>query len=219
VSGPVQQPSIHPVVQDLGLRIYPDVLELQQRLWQRRRDGNITDTILLVEHLPVITLGAHRSSNKLLEDEVSLMSRGIDIVSIRRGGGITAHNPGQLVVYPIIELAGLGLGIREYVHRLEDAGMALLAELGVQAVRREGLHGLWVQARKIASIGVRVSRGVTYHGMAVNICNDLAIFDTMVPCGLDGVQMTSVLEESEKRWDMSLVKQKAASILVQHFEM
>jgi lipoate-protein ligase B len=203
-------------IRDLGLLDYDETLALQQKLWQQRRDGEIPDTVLIVEHPAVITLGARQSANRLLEDETSLATRGIKVVPIRRGGGATAHNPGQIVFYPILELTPLGLGVNEYVRRLEDIGIELLAELDITATRNKGFPGLWVLPRKIASIGVRVSKGVTYHGMAINIRNDLSIFESMVPCGLDGVTMTSVLEQTGKKYDMSDVKQKLITILCRH---
>ena len=124
-------------------------------------------------------------------------------MEIRRGGGATAHNPGQLVFYPIVHLQELRLGVNEYVRTLEAIGIELLAGLGVRERRRKGFPGLWVGQRKIASVGVRVSRFVTCHGMAINIQNDLSIFNFMVPCGLDGVVMTSAQRETGKTYDMA----------------
>lgn len=204
-------------IEDLGLRDYAEILELQKSLWQQRKDGLIGDTVLMVEHPAVITLGARQSANRLLEEEASLIARGINVIPIRRGGGATAHNPGQLVFYPIIELAPLGLGVNEYIKQLEEVGVELLAELEVTASRNKGFPGLWVLPKKIASIGVRISKGVTYHGMAINISNDLSIFSTMVPCGLDGVEMTGVLEETGKEHDMTEVKARLGTILRRHF--
>jgi lipoyl(octanoyl) transferase len=142
-----------------------------------------------------------------------LTRRGIDVVEIRRGGGATAHNPGQLVCYPIVHLQRLVLGVTEYVRTLEAIGIDLLARAGVAAERREGYPGLWVGQKKIASIGVRVSRFVTYHGMAINVCNDLAIFEAMVPCGLDGVEMTSVEKETGCRCAMDSIKAQLSQLL------
>jgi len=200
-------------IDDLGLRDYTDTLELQHNLWQQRRDGSISDTVLIVEHPDVITLGARQSANRLLADEASLAARGISIVPIRRGGGATAHNPGQIVFYPIIELASRGMAVNEYIRTLEEIGIELLSHFALAATRNKGFPGLWILPRKIASIGVRVSKGVTYHGMAINIRNDLSIFQAMVPCGLDGVTMTSLLNETGSAPDMAAVKSHLASIL------
>ena len=204
-------------IDDLGLRDYAETLGLQKSLWQRRRDGEIPDTVLIVEHPAVITLGARQSANRLLEEESSLAARGIEVVPIRRGGGATAHNPGQIVFYPILHLASHGFGVNEYIRELEEIGIELLAALGVTATRNKGFPGLWVLPKKIASIGVRVSKGVTYHGMAINISNDLSIFSAMVPCGLEGVEMTSVLEETGKECNMAEVRTILRRLLASHF--
>jgi len=206
------------VVRDCGLAPYREVLALQQQLQEQRRAGSIADTVLIVEHPPVITLGARKSANKLLASPEELAQRGIDVVEIRRGGGTTAHNPGQLVFYPILHLQELGLDVSTYVRTLEQIGIELLVELGVASERHKGLPGLWMGERKIASIGVRVSRFVTCHGMAINIQNDLSIFRYMVPCGLDGVVMTSARQETGGSYDMEQAKAKVTALLHRHIE-
>jgi lipoate-protein ligase B len=206
-----------PTIQDLGLADYRAVLALQEDLNDQRRDGQIGDTVLIVEHPAVITLGARKSANKLLIDAETLSHHGIDLVEIRRGGGTTLHNPGQLVFYPILDLQALRLGVSEYVRTLEAIGIELLATAGVASDRRKGYPGLWVGARKIASIGVRVSRLVTRHGMAINVSNDLSPFDLMVPCGLEGVAMTSVAKETGRSQDMTKIKTQLTALLRRHF--
>jgi len=204
-------------IRDCGLAGYRDILHIQQQLCDQRREGKIRDTVLLVEHPPVITLGARQGRNKLLVSREYLQQKEIDVVDIRRGGGATAHNPGQLVFYPILHLQQLRLGISEYIRELEAIGAALLGQLGVSSSSRKGLPGLWVGERKIASIGVRVSRMTTYHGMAINVQNDLGIFDLIVPCGLENVRMTSVLRETGMRHPMNQVKEDLAQLLREHF--
>jgi len=204
-------------VRDCGLADYREVLQLQHQLRDKRGRNEIPDTVLIVEHPPVITLGARQSENKLLASQDELAGKQIDVVQIRRGGGTTAHNPGQLVFYPILNLQDLGLGINEYIRELEAIGIELLEQLGIFSQRRKGYPGLWVGERKIASIGVRVSKFVTYHGMAINIQNDLGIFDFVIPCGLDGIEMTSVLKETGNHYSMELVKEKLSRLLVKHF--
>jgi lipoate-protein ligase B len=201
-------------IRDCGLADYREVLALQQELQDQRQAGLIGDTVLIVEHPAVITLGARQSANKLLVSPDELTRHGIDLVEIRRGGGATAHNPGQLVFYPILHLQELRLDINQYVRTLEAIGIDLLAGLGVESGRRKGFPGLWVGETKIASIGVRVSRFVTCHGMAINIQNDLSIFDLMVPCGLDGVQMTSAQKETGRAYDMERVKARLGELLI-----
>ena len=179
------------IISDLGITDYGETLDLQKQILELRIAGKTSNTVLLTEHNPVITLGARESENKLLADEEQLNRVGIAMYPVRRGGGTTAHNPGQLVVYPIIALRSLNLGINEYIRLLERSGIELLASLGIEADRRKGFPGIWTERGKIASIGVKVSRGTTYHGIAINICNDLGIFDYIVPCGLDGITMVS----------------------------
>jgi lipoic acid synthetase len=203
---------------DCGLADYQQVLQQQHQLHKERQQGKIPNTVLITEHPPVITLGARQSANKLLASRSDLAQQNIDVVDIRRGGGTTAHNPGQLVFYPILYLPDLGLGISEYIRKLEAIGIELLEQLNVKTQRRKGFPGLWVNDRKIASIGVRVSKFVTYHGMAINIQNDLSIFDYLIPCGLENVKMTSVLNETGKKHPMNEVKSCLSQLLVQHFK-
>ncbi|UCE48078.1 MAG: lipoyl(octanoyl) transferase LipB [Phycisphaerales bacterium] len=209
----------HVEIRDCGLADYREILKLQLRLCRERQQGKIPNTVLIVEHPAVITLGARQSLNKLLIAREELENNNIDVVDIRRGGGTTAHNPGQLVCYPIFNLRELGLGISEYIRALEATGAELLEQLGVHSTRRKGSPGLWIGERKIASIGVRVSKSVTCHGMAINIRNDLNIFDFMVPCGLDHVEMTSVLKETGRDISMNKVKKEMAGIFVRCFSV
>jgi len=193
-------------IQDCRLADYRETLQLQHQLRDKRQKEHISDTVLIAEHHPVITLGARKTANKLVVSCNELNKKGIELVETRRGGGITAHNPGQLVFYPILNLQQLDLGLSEYVRKLEQIGIELLAQLSVSAQRKNGFPGLWLGDKKIASVGVRLSRTVTFHGMAINIQNDLSIFDLFVPCGLEGVEMTSVMKETGKRYSMEQVK-------------
>lgn len=205
------------IIRDCGLAEYGEILDLQQQLCQQRQDDEIENTVLLVEHPSVLTLGARKSENKLLTDEKSITDNSVQVIKVGRGGGTTAHNPGQIVLYPIIKLRSLKLGVNEYVRLLEAIGIKLLVELGVNAKRRKGFPGLWVEERKIGSIGVQVKRWVTFHGMAININNDLTIFDYIVPCGLEGVQMTSVKKETQNEISMQLVKEKLSRLCMKYF--
>jgi lipoate-protein ligase B len=204
------------VIRDCGIVGYGQILSLQQELLAARQADAIANTILLVEHPPVITLGARKTENKLLADEPTLRDKGIELVTIGRGGGTTAHNPGQLVIYPIVKLKSLKLDVTEFVRRLEQVGLELLDSLGVIAHRQKGLPGLWVGRDKIASVGVQIKKWVTMHGIAINIQNDLSIFDWIVPCGLDGVKMTSAAVQTGKTYAMAEVK-AAAGRLCEHF--
>jgi lipoate-protein ligase B len=206
-----------PEIRDLGLTDYRETLELQKELRQKRCDDEIGDTVLLVEHLPVITLGVREEKNKFLVTCEQLKKENIDVVEIRRGGGATAHNPGQLVIYPIFSLGKLKLGVSDYVHKLEDATVKFLKKLNVESERKKGFPGIWTGEKKIASVGVRVSRLVTFHGLAVNIYNDLSIFDKIIPCGIEGVEMTSVYHETKVKYSMEKAKKIMAEILMETF--
>jgi lipoic acid synthetase len=205
-------------IRDCGLEGFRKTLELQHKLVEQRRQNQISDTVLIVEHQPVITLGARQSANKLLIERDKLAAKGINIVEIRRGGGATAHNPGQIIFYPILNLQELRLDINEYIRTLEQIGIELLDRLGVKSKRRKGFPGLWVGDKKIASIGVRVSRQITHHGMAINIQNDLGIFEAIVPCGLENIKMTSALNETKKEVSMQQVKYCLSQLLKRHLK-
>lgn len=202
---------------DCGIAEYREILKLQERLVDERRKGQIADTVLIVEHLPVITLGVRKKDNRLLASNEKIADENIDVVETRRGGGVTAHNPGQIVFYPILNLKRLNLNVREYIAKLQAAGKNLLEQLDVKSEIRKGLPGLWVDEKKIASIGVKVSGGVTYHGMAINIRNGLAIFDLFVPCGIEGIKMTSAERETGSKYNMEDVKNILRGILFEQF--
>ncbi len=201
-----------------GTMRYQKALDMQMQFLEKRQKNLCPNTVLIVEHEPVITLGARQSENKLLACEENLQAKGIEIFSVRRGGGTTAHNPGQLVFYPIIDLRSINIGINEYIRKLEQIGIELLEKLGVSSKRRKGFPGLWVGDLKIASIGVKVSCGVTFHGMAINICNDLSIFDHIVPCGLDQVKMVSVSKLTGSNYSFEQTSNVLSEILIEHFQ-
>jgi lipoyl(octanoyl) transferase len=210
---------INLIIRDCGLIGYSQCLSLQLELLAERQADAVPNTILLVEHPPVITLGARKSENKLLADEDTLKTKGIEIVTIGRGGGTTAHNPGQLVIYPIIKLKTLKLDVPEFVRRVEQLGLELLDSLGVIAHRQKGLPGLWVGREKIASVGIQIKKWVTMHGIAINICNDLSIFDYIVPCGLKDVKMTSAAKQTGKTYSMKEPKKNASLLCKQLFNI
>jgi lipoyl(octanoyl) transferase len=179
----------------LGHVPYSDGVALQGTLRERRIAGELPDLMLLLEHPPVYTRGRRSSAQDLPFPEDFYRAKGIEVADADRGGKLTYHGPGQLVGYPIMEIQDVGL----YLRTMEDAIIAALAQHGVAARSRhqEGIDytGVWVQERKIASIGVHVSRGITTHGFAVNVCNDLEPFSWVVACGLPEVQMTSLAAE------------------------
>jgi lipoyl(octanoyl) transferase len=180
----------------LGTIEYREALALQERVRAARQEDEIPDVLLTLEHWPVYTRGRRSGAGELPMGEDWYGAQGIDIVETDRGGKVTYHGPGQLVGYPVVRIDD----VVEYVRTLERALSAALAEEGIEAAGRPqdgpDYTGVWVGDRKIASIGVHVARGVTTHGFAVNVENDLQPFQWIVPCGLEGVQMTSLIKET-----------------------
>lgn len=176
-------------LRDWGPREYRDALEAMRRLRMERRDGTIPDTLILVEHPPVVTVGVGGTGGEALPP-------GIPVVEVERGGQATYHGPGQLVGYPIVDLTPRGRDVRRFVHEVEELVVRALAEMGQPAARRPGLRGVWTPAgRKIASVGIAVTDWVSMHGFALNVSNDLAPFESFHPCGLPGATMTSLERE------------------------
>jgi lipoyl(octanoyl) transferase len=177
---------------DLGRRAYRPVLELQERLVEDRRAGRIPDTLILVEHEPVYTLGRNADERHIVAPAEELQRLGIDVVKTGRGGDVTYHGPGQLVGYPILDLGARGEGAVWYVGALEELLICVLADFGVRAGRDPINRGVWVGAQKIAAIGVRISRRITMHGFALNVCTDLTHYRGIIPCGLADRGVTSL---------------------------
>jgi lipoyl(octanoyl) transferase len=180
----------------LGTVAYRDALALQERIRDARQEERVPDTLLLLEHPPVYTRGRRSLPGELPMGEEWYRAQGIDVVDTNRGGRVTYHGPGQLVGYPIMAIGD----VIAYLRTMERAIVDALADAGVSARARPDdgpdFTGVWTGDRKIASIGVHVSRGVTTHGFAINVDNDLQPFEWVVPCGLDGVRMTSVAAEA-----------------------
>lgn len=199
------------IVQDLGVRPYAEVLSLQRELAADRINGTLEhDTLLLVQHPPVVTLGRRGEDNKLPVSAEFLASRGIDLFEVERGGGVTFHGPGQLVGYPIIDLRQHKQDLHWYLRQVEEVLIRALASYGVVGERSSGFTGVWTRGRmgeerdvvhgvrKIASIGVHARAWVTWHGFALNVTTDLSYFDLMTPCGIEGVVMTSIEREARE---------------------
>jgi len=220
---------------DLGLMGYAECWALQRSLFDsmlaakaRRADGrdgaaeqDVSDqtvpqqagTLLLVEHPPVYTLGKSGREANLLVDEERLRAMGADLFRIDRGGDITFHGRGQIVGYPILDLERLGIGLRDYIDRLEEAVICVAADYGIEAGRIAGASGVWVEpqgrrARKLCAIGVRSSRFVTMHGFALNVNTDLRYFDYINPCGFTDRGVTSIERETGAAADMAAVKER-----------
>jgi lipoyl(octanoyl) transferase len=184
-------------VSDLGSVPYAEALEIQRAVARDRIAGAIPeDVLLLVEHPPVVTMGRASKSRHLTASPALLATRGVELFEVERGGDVTFHGPGQLVGYPIIDLKRHRQDLHWYLRELEGALIDALAVVGITALRRPGLTGVWTSTgRKIASIGVHARDWVTWHGFALNVSTDLSYFDLMVPCGIAGVEMTSVARE------------------------
>ncbi len=191
-----------------GVVPYADALAWQRDLAQARIERRVPhDLLLLLEHPPVVTLG--RSSH----DAHVLRPAGVEVFEVERGGDVTFHGPGQLVGYPIIDLTGYKQDLHWYLRTLEQALIGALETLGIRAERNPGYTGVWTKGRKIASIGIHVKQWVTWHGFALNVATDLAEFQRIVPCGIAGVEMTSVEKElGVGSWD------EAVGAVVRGFE-
>jgi lipoate-protein ligase B len=192
---------------DLGRVPYEEAWALQTRLVEARADGRLPhDVILALEHPPVFTLGKRGGRECLLVPEERLRRSGIGLVQVERGGNITYHGPGQLVIYPILHLLQLGIGVVDLVDRLEEVMIRTCAGWGVRAQRNPINRGVWVGPKKIGAIGIAVRRGVSFHGMALNVDPDLAPFSWIQPCGLQGVGVTSIAAEAAAPAGMAEVK-------------
>ena len=181
-------------VRTLGLVPYDEGLDLQRRLVEERRAGHAPDVLLLLEHPHVITMGSSADPAHVLADSAQRASRGIDLQEAGRGGDVTYHGPGQLIVYPILDLRPDRKDLHRYLRDLEDVVLGVLNALGVRGgARREGLTGVWLPQGKVAAVGVRVSsRWITSHGFALNCATDLSYFDSIVPCGIRDEAVTSL---------------------------
>ncbi|HET7463629.1 MAG TPA: lipoyl(octanoyl) transferase LipB [Longimicrobium sp.] len=198
-------------VRRLGLLPYGDALELQKRLVDQRRAGEIPDTLLLLEHPHVITLGSGAHDENVLVSAEERAARGIELYETGRGGDVTYHGPGQLVGYPILDLKPGRQDLHRYLRDLEEMLIGVLGEFGIEGSRKEGLTGVWAGDRKVAAIGVRVSSGwITSHGFALNVSTDLGMFGTIVPCGIRDHGVGSLSEETGRA--VTLAEAEAAVV-------
>jgi lipoate-protein ligase B len=194
---------------------YAEAWDLQARLVEARVSGSLpNDVVLVLEHPAVFTLGKRGGRENLLVPEETLARQGIPIVQVERGGNITYHAPGQLVLYPIIHLERTGIKVVDMVDRLEDVMIRTCAEWGIQAGRNPLNRGVWVGMKKIGAIGIAVRRGVSFHGMALNVNIDLTPFGWIRPCGLEGVGVTSMRTEDGQDLSMAEVRR----VLTQHMQ-
>ncbi len=200
----------------LGHVLYSEALILQEELHKSVLSGTLgmDGCMLFLSHEPVITFGKYSSEKNLLVDEDRLTELGVNLYRSSRGGDITCHEPGQLVVYPVLNLKKLHLGVKEYVGMLEKAVIGFLSEFGISGETVKGRPGVWVGNNKIASIGINISKFVTTHGIAINIFNSLQSFGYVNPCGFSDIGITSVKHLNGECDDL----EKAGIIFLKHFE-
>lgn len=180
------------LVSYLGLVPYETAFKLQVQLAEFRAQDKIPDVLLLLQHPAVFTIGRFRGENEIIASLKILTREGIEVFNTNRGGSVTYHGPGQLVGYPILNLRELGLGVRDYLWRLEELIIRLLADFAVIGKRNDNYPGVWVGNEKICSLGINVSRHITMHGLALNVATNLKHFTYINPCGIKGATMTSI---------------------------
>ena len=193
-------------IQDLKRKKYRDTLDIQESLRQKVLHDSSNEFLILVEHDHVYTLGKSANSNNIL-------NKVCEIIKTERGGDVTYHGPGQLVAYPIINLKKRKIGVKSYVKKIEELIIQTLGDFGLKTNIPFKETGVWIEDRKIASIGIHVSRGVTMHGLAINVNTDLSYFDNIISCGIEGVKMTSLDKELGKKNRMNDIKKS----LITHF--
>ena len=207
-------------VVDLPIFDYREALDLQHRILAARVSGSLPfNVVLLLEHPPVFTLGRRGGRENLLVPEDRLSARGIAIVPIERGGDITYHGPGQLVIYVIMALREGNLSVTGLVSGLEQVMVAAAARWGLDASGNETYRGAWIGRRKLGSIGITIRRGVSFHGLALNVNTDLEPFSWINPCGIQGCSMTSLAREIGGPVDMAAARREALSSLASIFEL
>src|SRR5262245_5981848 len=197
----------------LGLTNYADAHALQEEIHERRKNDDLPDMLLLLEHRHVITLGRAANRANVLVDDTRRKELGVEFFETGRGGDVTYHGPGQLVGYPIIKLAPERCDVRRYVRDLEEVLIRTAGDFGIEAGRIDGLTGVWVADKKLVAIGVRISRWVSMHGFAFNVNTNLEYFNLIVPCGISNRSVTSL----EKLLGAPLEMESVVSSVTRHF--
>ena len=197
-------------IQDLKRKNYKDTLKIQERLRKQVLINSYKESLILVEHDHVYTLGKNANSSNILNEVC-------EVIKTERGGDVTYHGPGQLVAYPIIDLKKRQIGVKTYVQQIEQLISKTLEEYGLSTHVPKQETGVWVNDRKIASIGIHISKGVTMHGLAINVNTNLSYFDNIISCGIDGVKMTSLYKELGKKIAMNDIKKQLVNNFKQIF--
>lgn len=207
-------------VLNLGLEPYDTALELQHRLVAARRDGRVEDTLILLEHPPVITLGRRGDESNILVSRQWLVDQGIQVRRVERGGDVTYHGPGQLVGYSVMDLRQHRQDVGWYMHSLEEVLIRTLSDFGIVAKRLPGNIGVWLDDnRKLAALGARIEDWITYHGFALNVSTDISHFRLIVPCGLVGKEVTSMEKVLGRKVGMAEVRERISDNFSRVFDI
>ncbi|MGD9038755.1 MAG: lipoyl(octanoyl) transferase LipB [Desulfobacteraceae bacterium] len=198
---------------------YDAALELMRGLVEIKRRSKWPEILILVEHDPIFTMGRRAKASDILATKDDLAEKGIRVHRVERGGLVTYHGPGQLIAYPIFNLHHMGLGAADLIHGLEEVIMNTLSDFGIRGKRKEAARGVWVESEKIASVGVAVRGGVSFHGLALNVDPNLSHFDLINPCGLSGVRMTSMARILAKPVSASKLKEDVAHHFSRQFKL
>jgi len=201
---------VNALISDLGRISYSDAYGIQLMVAEKVKSGDLPDVLLFVEHDPVLTLGASFHEENLLSSPTYYREKGIAVERTDRGGDVTYHGPNQLVIYPIFDLSRFGKDLHKWLRDLEEAIVRVLAEFDLEGYRFPPNTGVWVKGKKVAAIGIKVSRWVSLHGIALNCDNDLSPFGMIVPCGIRGHGVTSLSEQTGRRITMEDVKPRVA---------
>jgi lipoyl(octanoyl) transferase len=202
----------------LGRVPYAEAHALQEQLVEARKAGSLGDTLLLLEHPKVITMGRRAKGENVLLSGDALRAGGYELFETGRGGDVTFHGPGQLVVYPIVDLKPDRIDVRRYVRDLEETMIRVCADYGLSAERSDGFNGTWIENRKVGAVGVRISQWVTMHGFALNVSTELAAFSAIVPCGISDRGVTSLSRELGRSVELPEAEERAARHFAQLFE-
>lgn len=204
---------------DLGSMAYAPSFAVQKQILQARISAHFPTTIILQENLPVFTVGRSGSRTNILLSDEELQRHGIEVLDVDRGGDVTYHGPGQLILSPLFYLGDIGLNAHQYLHTLEDVLIDLLSQYGIQAGKKEGYPGVWWQGAKIGAVGIAVKHGFTFHGFSLNADLDLAPFKMINPCGVKFMRVTSMQEVLGHRLPMSDIKAHLRALLERRFKM
>jgi len=208
-----------PIYSDLNEMDYEACLKLQHAVHGARAEGLLPDTLLLVEHPHVLTFGRRAHAENVLVSESVLQQQRITCVHIERGGDVTYHGPGQLLAYPIFALQKCGIGVLDFVEKLEAVMIQMLKDYGITGERNKRNRGVWVGNRKIGFVGIAVRKGISFHGLALNVNPDLSFFQMINPCGLKEVQITSMADLLGKRISLKKIKDLAIFHFQKIFDM